>query len=54
MNIEYDRDHGWLQGFRGATLGKLVTVGFYCGSRSTGDFLETFEDVALTQCMHGG
>jgi len=45
---DYDHDHGWLQGFRGATLGKLATVGFYCSSRSIGDFLEAFEGVALT------
>jgi len=48
MEIEYHRDHNWLQGFRGATLGKLASIRFYCRSRSIGDFLEAFEGVALT------
>jgi len=46
--IDYDQDHGWLQGFRGATLGKLTFVLFSCSSRPIGDFLEAFESVALT------
>jgi len=48
MDIEYDHDHSWLQGFRGATLGKLTSVAFHYRSPSTGDFLEVFESVALT------
>ena len=48
IHIHYDHDHGWLQAFRGATLGKLTSTWFYCRSRPVNDFLETFERVALT------
>ena len=27
--VTYDHDHGWLQGIRAATLGKLTSVAFY-------------------------
>ena len=47
IHVEYDHDHGWLRGFRGATLGKLTSVTFY-GYHPIGDFLEAFESVALT------
>ena len=46
--VEYDHDIDWLQGFRGAVLGKLASVTFRPGFRSTCDFLEAFESVALT------
>ena len=46
--IEHDHDHSWLQGFRGATLGKLTSVAFHCRSRTISNFLEAFESVALT------
>ena len=48
IDIEYDRDCGWLQGFRGATLGKLASVTFRSESHSIDGFLEAFESVALT------
>jgi hypothetical protein len=48
IDVEYDHDHGWLQGFRGATLGKLTSVTFNCNSYPTEYFLEAFESVALT------
>ena len=46
--IEHDHHHSWLQGFRGAMLGKLTSVAFHCRSRTTNNFLEAFEGVALT------
>ena len=48
IHIEYDHDHDWLQGFRGATLGKLASATFFSESKSIGDFLKAFESVALT------
>jgi len=48
IDIEHDHYYDWLQGFRGATLGKLTSVAFHCRSRSIGDFLKEFESVALT------
>ena len=48
IHVEYDHGHGWLQGFRGATLGNLTSVAFYPGSHLTNDFLEVFESVVLT------
>jgi hypothetical protein len=47
MHVKYDRDHGWLQGLRGATLGRLNSVSFHALS-TPGDFLEEFQNVALT------
>ena len=51
--IQYDNNHGWLEGFRGATFGKLTSISFYfypyCYNQATvGNLLETFESVALT------
>jgi len=46
--VQYDHDHDWLQGFRGATLGKLTSVTFHRMSPSNDDLLEAFESVALT------
>ena len=48
IDIEYDRDHGWLQWFHGATLGKLASVIFRPECESIGDFLEAFKRAALT------
>ena len=48
LTIGYDHDYGWLQGLRGATLGKLVSVTFRSESERIGGFLEAFESVALT------
>ena len=45
--ITYDHDSDWSRMFRGATLGKLKCVRFLSGSEQIGDFLETFEKVAL-------
>jgi hypothetical protein len=47
MHITYDHDHDWLQGFCGATLGRLNSVSFLAISKP-GDFLEEFQNVALT------
>ena len=46
MNIEYDHNCDWLEGFRGATLGKLDSVTFRARSESArvAGFLEAFED----------
>ena len=48
MDLEFNHERDWLQGFRGASLGKLVLVSFFSDSSSIGDFLEAFESVALT------
>ena len=48
IRVTYGHDHGWLQGFRRATLGKLTSVAFYSDYDPTDDFLEAFESVALT------
>ncbi|KAF9786362.1 hypothetical protein BJ322DRAFT_1059266 [Thelephora terrestris] len=48
LEIEYDCGHDWLQGFRGASLGKLASVWINTKSDSIGDFLKAFECVALT------
>jgi hypothetical protein len=48
IDLEYDDDPEWLQGFRGAVLEKLDWVCFHCESEEIGDFLGAFEDVALT------
>ena len=45
--ITYPHDHDWLEGLRGATLGKLTSVAFRANSESIGNFLEAFESVAL-------
>ena len=46
--IKFDHDRNWLQGFRGATLGKLESTIFHSESEPIGDFLEAFESVACT------
>lgn len=47
--VRWDSGHDWLQGFRGATIGKLKTVTFCSTSESQLDgFLEEFQSVALT------
>ena len=45
-----DSGHDWLQGFRGATIGKLKTIIFQPapGSLQIGDLLEEFQSVPLT------
>lgn len=48
LDVEDDCHCGWLQGFRGATLGKLASVISHSESYSIGGFLEAFESVALT------
>ena len=48
IDIEYGADMNWLQGFRGAGLEKLETITFRTESDHIGDFLGTFESVALT------
>jgi len=48
MDLEYDGDLNWLQGFRGATLKKLESIVFRTEVDDIGDFLEAFESVALT------
>ena len=48
VGIEYDGDLNWLQGFRGATLGKPYSVHFESESDDIGDFLGAFERVAIT------
>jgi hypothetical protein len=48
IQIEWCNGRGWLQGFRGALLGKLTSVRISAEYDSIGDFLEAFEAVALT------
>ena len=48
VDVEYDDECHWLQGFRGATFGKLTSITFRSESSPIGDFLEAFESVALT------
>ena len=48
IEIEYGHDRNWLQGFYGATLGRLTSVTFRSESGSIGNFLEAFKRVALT------
>lgn len=51
LNIVYRHGHDWLRAFHGATLSKLTEVVFHAECELTGDFLEAFEDVALTTCV---
>lgn len=53
IHVEWDSGHNWLQGFHGATVGKLKTVTFRSVSESPpiGGFLEEFQSVALTTSM---
>ena len=53
LNVEYNHDHGWLEGLRGAALGKLTSVSLqffphYNDQVPIGNLLEAFESVALT------
>jgi hypothetical protein len=50
MDIEYDHNCAWLEGFRGATFGRLDSIIFRPKSESTqiAGFLEAFESVGLT------
>jgi len=48
MRIDFYDDLNWLQGFRGATLGKLESVVFRAEANHMGDFLGAFERVALS------
>jgi hypothetical protein len=47
FNLEYDH-LDWLQGFRGVVLEKLEWALFHTESEQIGDFLGTFENIALT------
>ena len=51
--IDWDSGRDWLQGLRGATIGKLRTVILFPNSRSAqiDGFLEEFESVALTTSL---
>ena len=51
IDLEYDDHLDWLQGFRGAALGKLESVSFCSQSEQIGDFLGAFESVALTSSV---
>jgi hypothetical protein len=50
IHVKYDHNRNWLQGFRGATFGKLNSVTFDAQSPSAriGDFLEEFQSATLT------
>jgi hypothetical protein len=50
IGVEYDHNFDWLEGFRGATFGKLDSVTFYAKSKSAqiANFLEAFESVGFT------
>ena len=45
LDVQFDDDLNWLQGFRGATLEKLVSAVFLSESEEIGDFLGAFEKV---------
>ena len=47
IDVEYDGDLTWMQGFYGAKLGKLITATFHSEPEQVGDFLEAFKSVAL-------
>ena len=54
MDVKYDGHHGWLRGFRGATLGKLTSIVLRSEKISPIDgFLGAFESVALTTSITG-
>ena len=48
IDVDYNHNHDWLQGFREASLGKLASITIHSQSESIGDFLGAFESVALT------
>jgi len=48
LTVTYDDGSDWLQGFRGATLGKLASITIHSKSSSVGNFLEAFESVMVT------
>jgi hypothetical protein len=48
IRIEYHPSHDWLQGFRGASLGKLSLIRISSESDSIDNFLRAFETVVLT------
>jgi hypothetical protein len=50
IHVKYDHNRNWLQGFRGATFGKLNSVTFDAESPSAqvDDFLEEFQSSTLT------
>ena len=51
LQIECEDGGDWLQLLRGATFGKLESVNFYLKSRPIGDFLEAFEEAALSSSI---
>jgi hypothetical protein len=53
IDVKYDHNCDWLEGFRGATLGKLDSVTFHAKSESAqlAGFLEAFESVGLAASM---
>jgi len=53
LTVTYSHGCGWLQGFRGATLGNLASIAVRSESDSIGDFLEAFESVMLTTSTPG-
>ena len=48
IDVRYDNDLSWLQGFRGAVLGELDSAIFRSQSNDIGDFIGAFGSVALT------
>ena len=48
IDLRYEHDLDWLEGFRGATLGSLKLATFHSESEHIGDFLQAFESVVLT------
>jgi len=48
IDIEYDDNLDWLQGFRGAVLGELGSISFHSEYSHIGDPIGAFESVALT------
>lgn len=51
LGLECDHGRDWLQGFRGATFGRLASATPLPEYESIGDLLEAFWTVALTTSM---
>ena len=51
IEVEYNRNHDWLQGFYKASLGNLASVTIESESALIDGFLETFKNAALTTSM---
>ena len=51
MGVKFGCNHDWLQGFHGASLGRLALLVFRSESESIGRFLDAFGRVAFTNSI---